>query len=246
MPQKIRRKKIYRPGMLEKVVLPAMLLVFFGLIALFWENISWVVNGDVWRQLAQDAFPQYFPRPYVVIIKPKVPVVAGNATSTEASATSTAPATTTPDTISKPRRDMITIPKMGVTAPIITSQTADNDVIHSLLDSGVVLYPGSAPFGTEGGQTVLLGHSAPTGWPKIKYDWVFSKLNLLEEGDMVVITYDNQTRYYKVVKTRVVTPQAGVPEPTVKGNSLMLVTCWPPGKDLKRMAVEATIYKESQ
>ena len=53
--------------------------------------------------------------------------------------------------------------------------------------------------------------------------------------------YNFETRYYNVVKTRVVAPQAGVPDPTVMGNSLMLVSCWPPGKDLKRIAVEATI-----
>jgi LPXTG-site transpeptidase (sortase) family protein len=137
---------------------------------------------------------------------------------------------------------MITIPKINITAPIITAQTDNADVIHGLLDSGVVLYPGSTPFGLTG-QTVLLGHSAPTGWPKIKYDWVFSKISELKEGDMVVITYNYETRYYTVVSSRVVTPQEGVPESTVSGNSLMLVTCWPPGKDLKRFTVEATIIK---
>ncbi len=104
----------------------------------------------------------------------------------------------------------------------------------------MVLYPGSAPFGGSG-QTVILGHSAPAGWPKIKYEWVFSKINELEKGDMVVVTYDNITRYYKVAGSQIVDPKTGVPAPTVEGNSLMLISCWPPGKNTKRIAVEAEL-----
>jgi LPXTG-site transpeptidase (sortase) family protein len=220
--------------------LPVVVLVLFAGLVLFWNNISWMVNGDVWRQILSDAFPQYFSKPYVMAVKK--PAAAAEQTqiiknTTKQNATSTISSQT------KPRRDMITIPKINITAPIVTAKTSDNDVIHELLDSGVVLYPGSIPFG-QTGQTVILGHSAPAGWPKIKYDWVFSKLGDLKKGDMVVITYNYETRYYQVVKTRVVAPQEGVPAPTVTGNSLMLVSCWPPGKDLKRIAVETTIVDD--
>lgn len=226
---------------LEKVFLPLALAAFFVSICIFWNSISWVANADVWRQLLSDAFPQYFPRPYVL--------VESGANKYQNTATTTAsvkgiPAATASSTTSKiierPRYDVITIPKIGISAPIITAKTTDNKVIHGLLDSGVVLYPGSTPFGRDG-QTVLLGHSAPTGWPKIKYDWVFSRINELKSGDMVVITYNDETRYYKIAKTRIVTPQEGVPDATVEGNSLMMVSCWPPGKDLKRIVVEAEI-----
>lgn len=218
--------------------LPVLLLLVLVGMTLFWNNISWIANGDVWRQIVSDVFPQYFPKPYVMAVKKTTvehpgagakTIQKNNGTTTEQRVT---PVTE--------RRDIITIPAINITAPIITAQTNNNDVIRGLLDSGVVLYPGSVPFG-QAGQTVILGHSAPTGWPKIKYDWVFSKLGDLKKGDMVVVTYNFETRYYHVVKTRVVAPQAGVPDPTVMGNSLMLVSCWPPGKDLKRIAVETTI-----
>ena len=242
------RKRRRKPDVLEMYVLPALLLVFFGMVALFWGNISWVVNGDVWRQLLSDQFPQLFPRPYVMVVNPPLVIKQGAADvqapiQTQATSTSSAPVAQTPDVIQKPRHDSITIPKIGVTAPIITAQTTNATVIHGLLDSGVVLYPGSMPFG-QVGQTVILGHSAPPGWPKIKFDWVFSHVNELKTGDMIVINYNNETRYYQVVKTRVVTPQEGVPEPTVDGNSLMIVSCWPPGKDLKRIAIESTIVDQ--
>jgi LPXTG-site transpeptidase (sortase) family protein len=223
--------------------LPLALLAVLTLTAIFWNNVSWIANANIWRQLLSDAFPQLFPRPYVLLVK-KSMTASSTIQSANRSQITTAPANVIKSAPAleqqKPRRDMLTIPKINITAPIITAQTDNAQVVHGLLDSGVVLYPGSTAFG-QTGQTVLLGHSAPAGWPKINYDWVFSQLNELKKGDMVVVTYNYETRYYQVVRTRVVTPQEGVPDPTVTGNSLMLVSCWPPGKDLKRIAVEATI-----
>lgn len=217
----------------------AALLIFYAIIALFWNNISWMVNGNVWRQQLSDIFPQLFPKSYVVTTKTPA-IISGTPKIDNKLEIKAATTTSDVQAEKKPRHDLITIPKINITAPIITAQTTDNNAIHALLDSGVVLYPGSVGFGKIG-QTVILGHSAPAGWPKIKYDWVFSKLEQLAIGDMVVVTYNYETRYYKVAATQIVTPQEGVPAPTVMGNSLMLVTCWPPGKDLKRLAVEATI-----
>jgi LPXTG-site transpeptidase (sortase) family protein len=219
------------------------LTAFFALLLLagiiFWGNISWVFNGEVWRQFLSDYFPQYFPKPYVMVehtngIESYSDQSGNNSSDTNENSDMDEAIT------ENERRDLLSIPKLSLVAPIITAATTDSTVVYGLLDSGVVLYPGSAAFG-ETGQTVILGHSAPTGWPKIKYDWVFSRLNELESGDMVVVTYDNITRYYSVVNTRVVTPQEGVPNPTVTGNSMALVSCWPPGKDLKRIVVETTI-----
>ena len=139
-----------------------------------------------------------------------------------------------------PRPDSVTIPKIGISVPIVTGQTQDVNALHTLLDSGVVLYPGSAAFGTDG-QTVLLGHSAPAGWPNIKYDWVFTKLNQLVPGDLVVINYRNQIYYYSVKGTKVIAAGGNLPDNAMAGNSLVLVSCWPPGKDYKHIAVETIL-----
>jgi LPXTG-site transpeptidase (sortase) family protein len=221
-----------------------ILLAFYALVALFWNNISWIANGDVWRQQLSDIFPQWFSRPYVLVAKSPV-IISGspkidNRLEIKSAGGKRNAATSSAQTNKPARHDMITIPKINITAPIITAKTDDAEVVHGLLDSGVVLYPGSVAFGQRG-QTVVLGHSAPAGWPKIKYDWVFSKLDQLVKGDMVVVTYNYVTRYYRIVGSRVVTVQGGVPPATVSGNSLILISCWPPGKDLKRIAVEAAI-----
>jgi len=239
-------KRTKRRQFFRKYRLPGIFLLLLVLGGIFWGNISWLFSGDIWRQLLSEYFPQYFPRSYVMVVhEPAIESVGGvvdlgvaKPQTPEGSQTDNDPAGNVEE-----RRDVLSIPKLSLVTPIITSATTDTEAIHDLLDSGVVLYPGSVPFG-QNGQTVILGHSAPTGWPKIKYDWVFSRLNELQKGDMVAVTYNNITRYYSVVTTRVVTPQDGVPEPTVSGNSLALVSCWPPGKDLKRIIIETTILEE--
>ncbi len=236
-----KKRKKSRRNFWNHPFLPlALLLAFLAVIALFWGNISWIVNANVWRQILSDAFPQFFPRPYVLVVKNPTLISGTPEVDNKPAIKSPGGGNSSGTAAQKPRRDMLTIPGINITAPIITAKTDDPEVISGLLDSGVVLYPGSAPFG-ESGQTVILGHSAPAGWPKIKYEWVFSKISELEEGDMVVVTYDNITRYYKVAGSQIVNPKDGVPAPTVEGNSLILVSCWPPGKDTKRIAVEAEL-----
>ena len=248
MPVFKRKKPVWRIFM-NRYKVPGILMLLLAMMLIFWGNISWIFNRDVWRQILSDYFPQYFPRPYVLVTHE--PVIENIDAADPNTNGDPKPAGKSGDNFNvEPgtsaqtvRRDMLSIPKLGLSVPIVTAATTDTEVIHGLLDSGVVLYPGSAAFGTSG-QTVILGHSAPVGWPMIKYDWVFSRINELKSGDMVVVTYNNETRYYSVVATRVVTPQEGVPEPTVQGNSLALVSCWPPGKDLKRIVVESTINTE--
>ncbi len=234
------KKRITRSKAIKRFLPLVLLLSVLTLIALFWANVSWIASGNVWRQILSDAFPRFFPRSYVMAVKSPV-LISGTPEIDVRSEIRSGGQTAPRQSEQKPRRDMLTIPKINITAPIITAQTDDNEVITGLLDSGVVLYPGSAMFGNDG-QTVILGHSAPAGWPKIKYDWVFSKINELEEGDMVVVTYNYITRYYKVAGSKVVDPKTGMPASTVSGNSLMLISCWPPGKDAKRIAVEAGLY----
>ena len=112
--------------------------------------------------------------------------------------------------------------------------------MQKALNIGVVLFPDSVLPG-ESGQTIILGHSAPVGWPKIKYDWIFSRLNELTEGDEIIVYFNN--RKYAYVVSRKVFLERGeeISEDglTNDENMVVLISCWPPGKDLRRIAVEA-------
>ncbi|HOX30399.1 MAG TPA: sortase [Candidatus Paceibacterota bacterium] len=135
-------------------------------------------------------------------------------------------------------KNTVIIRKIGSKAPIIKTASTDLKTLHDLLDHGVVLYPGSAAFG-ETGLTVILGHSAPAGWPNIKYDHAFSKLNLLAPGDMVDVDHNGSKYYYRVLDTQIIERGGSIVEKNPKGNTLVLMSCWPPGKDRQRIVVQA-------
>ena len=97
------------------------------------------------------------------------------------------------------------------------------------------VYPGQT------GQIVILGHSAPPGWPKIKHDWVFTDLQKLSPGDKVMVDVNNKQFTYVVKQKTIIKRGADVPTDTSSVNSLTLISCWPPGKDYQRIAVQADL-----
>lgn len=133
----------------------------------------------------------------------------------------------------------IEIPKIGIAVPLVIDDTLDNKGVFKALDRGAVYYPKSAKPGQKG-QTIILGHSAPPGWPKIKYDWIFSKINELKENDKVFVNF-NGKRYVFTVRRQIILKKGEkVPQPlTDSNNVLALISCWPPGKDVLRVAVMA-------
>jgi len=143
------------------------------------------------------------------------------------------------------RENGLEIPKIGISAPLVFTATAGQKEIEKSLDAGVVHFPDSVLPG-QAGQTVILGHSAPPGWPKIKYDWVFSRLNELVEGDEIFVFFNN--RKYEYIVSRKVFLEKGeeISEEHLTNNKnvLVLISCWPPGKDIKRIAVEADLAKQ--
>lgn len=138
--------------------------------------------------------------------------------------------------------DGIEIPKIGITAPLIFSEGNDNKDFSEALKRGVVYYPQSVLPGEEG-QTVILGHSAPIGWPNVNYDWIFSRINELEKGDEIFV-YFNHRHYVYIVNEKFILNQGDeIPKLTNSKTGLTLLSCWPPGVNYRRLAVQAEILK---
>jgi len=137
----------------------------------------------------------------------------------------------------------IEIPKIEVLAPIVFAKNEKE--ISSQLKKGVVLFPGSA-FPGEKGATIILGHSAPPHWPKIMYDWVFTKLQNLQEGDEIFVYFNGKRYKYKVKEKIILKKGQEIPWKNDSQNFLVLISCWPPGKDIKRMTVKAYFDKEEK
>jgi len=69
----------------------------------------------------------------------------------------------------------LSIPSLSLTTPVVIGRSTDNNILHQDLDSGAVFYPGSVMPG-KAGQIIILGHSAPPNWPRIKHDYIFSQI----------------------------------------------------------------------
>lgn len=142
----------------------------------------------------------------------------------------------------EPKQAFLSIPRIEISAPIIFAAAGrgrEKEEIEKLLAKGVVHFSGSALPG-EKGKTVILGHSAPAGWPKINYDWVFSDLDKLSKGDEVVVSYNDSSYAYSVVEKNIFSPKQAEQFFGLSSSEkplLILSTCWPPGKDFKRLIV---------
>lgn len=150
-----------------------------------------------------------------------------------------------PDPLSESSKEaagegFLEIPKLDIRAPLVFIDGFDEASFQQGLKKGVVFYPDSVLPGQEG-QTIILGHSAPVGYPRINYDWVFSRLNELEQGDEIFVHFNESLYQYQVreksflQKGEEITPKIL----TNYSNMLILVSCWPPGRDKDRIVIQA-------
>ena len=112
------------------------------------------------------------------------------------------------------------------------------------LKKGVLLYSGTLP--GQKGKTIILGHSAPVGWPDINYDNVFSNINQLEKGDEIFIFYNKKKYIYEVFAQKIFLPKNEEQALLIEDKNqsiLILLTCWPPGKDYQRIGVLTKLIK---
>jgi len=140
------------------------------------------------------------------------------------------------------KENSIEIPVINITAPIITSEGSSNEHYEEALKKGVVHFSDSV-FPGEKGATIILGHSAPSNWPKIDYDWVFSDLQQLEEKDKIAIYFKNRMYTYEVSEKIFLEIGQDIPSYASNEPELVLLSCWPPGKNIKRIGIRATLIQ---
>ncbi len=140
------------------------------------------------------------------------------------------------------KEDSVEIPKIEITAPLIFIDSLEIKEIEKGLDLGVVHFSDSVLPG-QAGQTIILGHSAPSHWPKIKYYWVFVRINELVEGDEVYVFFKNRKYEYLVTRKFFLERGEDIPQDrlTDNRNMLLLISCWPPETGTRRIAVEAEL-----
>jgi LPXTG-site transpeptidase (sortase) family protein len=201
---------------LKKLLKPFILLFLINFLIINWNDISWIFNYRV----ISGATSKFLE----VLANEKNFINELNQTNYSQ------------------KENSLEIPEIGVTAPLIIIENSNNN-FDKELDRGVVLFPNSVLPG-EMGQTIILGHSAPSNWPKVNYEGVFSNIADLEEKDEIILYFNHQKYTYSVNQKIFLEKGEEIPNNTeTSGNTLLLISCWPPGKNIQRVIIESILVK---
>jgi LPXTG-site transpeptidase (sortase) family protein len=225
---------------LKKILKVAVLIYLASFFIINWNDVSWIFNYKEASGLVSDFFNPY---PSIDASTMDEYFYPNHSLPAQAGQNSAAPEIIKEaKTVYTDKQNTLEVPKLSLSVPIIFSTSSNKALITKDLDSGVVYYPGSVYPG-QAGQIIILGHSAPPGWPTIKHDWVFTNLNNLSEGDKILIDLNNKQYTYIVKGKKIIQRGADVPQENLNANNniLTLISCWPPGKDYQRITVTAEL-----
>jgi len=132
----------------------------------------------------------------------------------------------------------LVIPKLDINVKVFPNVDANNPQEYlPLLAKGVAQAKGSQLPGQEG-NVFIFAHSSDTPLNATRYNAVFYLLNKMENDDEVFIYYQENKYLYKVREKKILSPaKMGDYLKTLKGKTLTLQTCYPPGTTLKRLLI---------
>lgn len=133
----------------------------------------------------------------------------------------------------------IVIPKIGANAPVIPNVDPLNSYEYQYKLTKGVAHAEGTRLPNQKGNMFLFAHSAGNFYDAGKYNAVFYLLTKLEKDDEVRIYYKGESSEYRVVNKKIVEADAVQYLNTSRGDTLTLMTCWPPGTTLKRLIVTA-------
>lgn len=139
-------------------------------------------------------------------------------------------------------QNLLTIPKIEISAPIIYSLSNNEEDIQRDLEKGVAHFNNTAMPG-EIGKILIIGHSSAMINYKGGYGHIFTALNDLFEGDTIYIYSKNKKYAYRVFKKEITEPVLKNLDKETNDSILTLMTCWPPGTSWKRLFVYAELIK---
>jgi len=222
----------------RKILKLAVWVYVISFLVINWIDVSWVFNYREVSGLISDFF-----NPYPSIDSTTISKTYFNPNKVQTAQVAVKKVESIKTTYTD-KQKTLEIPKISISVPIIFSASSEKNSITKDLDQGVVYYPGSVYPG-QTGHIVILGHSAPPGWPKIKHDWVFTDIEKLELGDKIFIDLDNKQYTYIVKQKKIIKAGEEIPQENLSpdSNVLTLISCWPPGKDYQRITVQAELQK---
>jgi sortase A len=137
----------------------------------------------------------------------------------------------------------IVIPKIGANASVIGGVNPVNPKDYQLALTRGVAHAATSALPGSSGNMFIFSHSSANFYMATRYNSVFYLLNKLERGDKIDIYYKGQIFVYEVTGKEMVAPTETKYMRTSYSQSptLTLMTCWPPGTNLKRLLVVAKL-----
>lgn len=134
----------------------------------------------------------------------------------------------------------IVIPKLGANARIIENVDPFNGKEYQrALTRGVAHAKGTNVPG-QNGTIFLFSHSSVDFYRAAQFNSIFYLIHKLEKGDTIELYYKGEKYAYEVTeKKRVKANAVEYLSPPTLGQTLTLMTCWPPGTTLERLLVFA-------
>jgi len=134
----------------------------------------------------------------------------------------------------------IVIPKIGANSSIIKYVDPLNSKIYQQALTLGVAHAKGTPLPGDPGNSFLFAHSSVDFIQASKYNSVFYLLSKLEIGDQIDIYKEGKRINFYVTEKKIVEAEAiSYLTSTNSDPSITLMTCWPPGTDLKRLLVVA-------
>lgn len=152
------------------------------------------------------------------------------------------------ESVGDPRPELsVVIGKISLQAPVIWSNSENENEMMGDLQNGVIHYYNTAAPG-QNGNMIISGHSSNYVWAKGNYNHIFKDLDRLERDDIVIVRSAQKngkiiSYRYKITDKRVTTAEDQTVFENTPGPTLTLVTCWPLGTNLKRLVVRAVLVK---
>lgn len=132
----------------------------------------------------------------------------------------------------------VVIPKIRANARVIKDVNPNDPTEYqAALTKGIAHARGSS-YPDQLGNVFLFAHSSNNFYDANRYNSIFYLLNKLENGDTMLVLYNDLEYKYIVTEVKVVDPAEVkyiIGDPSRK--TLTLMTCWPAGTMAKRMLV---------
>lgn len=132
----------------------------------------------------------------------------------------------------------IVIPKIGANVRVVIGvDPFDAAAYRKALADGIAQAKGTKNPG-ESGNAFFFAHSSDDFMTRGRYNTVFYLLDKLDIGDRFTIAYQGKLYDYHVFdKKTLASEQVEYLNAKSKESTVTLMTCWPPGTDMKRLLV---------